>query len=391
MPDPSVEALLAALVRTPSVNPALAPGEGAGEAAVAELARAWLEERGVRAWLEEAAPGRPNVVAETGPGGGRTLVLCGHLDTVSAGGMTIPAFGAEVRDGRLYGRGAYDMKGGVAAIMAAAAALAADPPRAGTLRLALVADEEHASLGAHAFVAAHPDGDGCIVTEPTEGQLVLAHKGFVWVEALTRGRAAHGSRWDLGVSAVGRMGPIIAGLEAHDREVLRQRTHPLLGPASLHCARVSGGTGLSTYAAECRLQVERRTLPGETPETVLAEVEEVVRRAGMEAELSVLLARPPLTCDPAAPVAAAVRRAATTVDGRAPAETGVAYWMDAAVFAAAGIPAIAYGPAGAGAHGAEEWVELASVRRCAAVLERTARDFLGGAAAGAQRMAGSRM
>jgi acetylornithine deacetylase len=363
------------LVRVPSVNPSLAPEEAHGEAAVARAACDWLAGQGVRAWLEEAAPGRPNAVAEVRGGEGPTIVWCAHLDTVGTSGMTIPPFEPRLDGDRLYGRGSYDMKGSAGAIMAAAATLARSG-LPGTVLLALVADEEYASVGAMDFVKRHR-ADACIVTEPSEGRLILGHKGFVWVEVVTEGRAAHGSRWDLGVSAIGRMGRIIAALEAFDRDVLRRRTHALLGPASMHCAVVSGGAGLSTYAPECRLQIERRTLPGETAEAVKGEIEAVVRSAGEEASVTAFFDRPPLTCDPKAKIVAAVRDAAAAVTGHEPAEAGVAYWMDAAIFAAAGIPTVNYGPGGAGAHEAVEWVDVPSAVTCARVLVESARRFCG--------------
>lgn len=383
--------LLARLVAIPSVNPTLAPDEGQGEGEIAAFACRWLTERGVRAWLEEAAPGRPNAVAQVGEmGDGPALVLCAHIDTVSTAGMTIPPFEPRRDGGRLYGRGSYDMKCGAAAAMAAAAALARER-LPGSLWLALVADEEVASLGAQDFLRrdrGHPF-DGCIVTEPSEGRLLLAHKGFVWLDVTTRGRAAHGSRWDLGLSAIGRMAPILAALERFDRTELRRRTHPLLGPASLHSAMIDGGVGLSTYAPECRVRIERRTLPGETPEGVLAEVVELVRRAeadwereggpaGEPAEVAVTLARPPLTCDRDSALARSVRAAAAHVHGAEPEESGAAYWMDAALFAAAGIPTVDYGPGGAGAHEAVEWADADSVVACARVLAETARRFFRG-------------
>jgi acetylornithine deacetylase len=372
-PAPEVRELLEQLVRVPSVNPDLFPEEPHGEAAIAAFACEWLTARGVRAWTEEVAPGRPNTVAEVGDSG-PTVVLCAHLDTVGTAGMSAP-FEPRVEGDRLHGRGSCDMKGGVAACMAVAAA-AAREPFPGRLLLALVADEEYASLGAQAFVARHP-ADACILTEPSEGQLVLAHKGFVWARLVTRGRAAHGSRWDLGDSAVARMGRVIAALDRHDREVLRRRTHPLVGPASMHCATVRGGVGLSTYAPECRLEIERRTLPGETAEQVAAEVEQVVRDAG-EAEhttVEITLARAPMTCPPDAAIARAVRDAARAERGAEVREIGVAYWMDAAIFADAGIPTVDFGPTGAGEHETEEWVSLASVVETARVLTRAAHAF----------------
>lgn len=368
--------LLQQLVRCPSVNPTLVPGEGHGEAAIAALARDWLSARGLRAWLEEAAPGRPNVVAAVGNADGPTLVFCAHLDTVGTAGMAIPPFEPRVEHGRVYGRGSYDMKGGVAAAMAAAAALT-DQDLGGRVLVALVADEEDASVGASAFVQRH-HADGCILTEPSDGKLIVAHKGFVWAELTTRGRAAHGSRWDLGVSAIGAMARVVVELERFDREELRQRTHPLLGPASLHCGLIQGGVGLSTYAPECRLKVERRTLPGETPAQVQRALAEAVARVGEAAEVRLLLDRPPLVCDREAPVVRCLRDALTAVTGRAAIEAGVGYWMDAALFAAAGIPTANYGPSGAGAHEAVEWVEIASVVTCAQVLAETARRFCRG-------------
>lgn len=383
MTDPleheAIEQLLARMVRIPSVNPALAQGdEPSGESAIAEFTRDWLAERGIDARIEEAAEGRPNVAAEVGAADGPTLALCAHLDTVSTEGMTIPPFEPRVEDGRLYGRGAYDMKGGLAAVMAAAAALAERGDLPGRVLLALVSDEEHESIGAAHFVERH-SADACIVTEPTDDRLMLAHKGFVWARIRTEGRAAHGSRPDLGVSAIAKMGRIIAELDRLDREDLRMRVDDRVGPASMHPSRVRGGVGLSTYAPECTLEVERRTLPGETAKTVRAELESAVRAAGEEAEIDLWFERAPLTCDPDAPIARAVREAAREVTGATPEETGIAFWTDAAIFAGAGIPALLYGPGGEGAHAAVEWVDLESVRECARVLVEAAYRFTGSA------------
>ena len=365
------------LIRTPSINPDLAPEAGCSEAEVATAARDWLAARGVRSWTDEPAPGRLNCVAEAGDSQGRTLVFCAHLDTVGTSGMTIPPFEPTVENGRVYGRGSYDMKGSAAAIMAATAALAEEQLQ-GRVLASLVADEEYASLGAQDFVKRYR-ADGCVVTEPSEGRLVLAHKGFIWAEIVTHGRAAHGSRWDLGVSAIGKMGRIIAALEDFDQKELRGRVHPLLGPASQHCALIQGGTGLSTYSEKCVLQVERRTLPGETPDQVMQELADVIERAGEKADVRCTLQRPPLTCDREAKVASDLRQAVVAVTGRPPGEIGVGYWMDAALFASAGIPTVNYGPSGAGAHEAIEWVDLDSVVTCAEVLIETARRFLSAA------------
>lgn len=367
-----VTTTLSELVAIPSVNPHLSERPDTGESAIADHIVGWCASRGIEAWTEEAAPGRPNAVARVGAGS-PVLILCAHVDTVGVDGMTIEPFTPRVDGGRLYGRGAYDMKAGAAAILCALEALAREPVE-GTVMGAFVADEEWASEGAFDFVQRH-GGDACIVTEPSEGRLVLAHKGFVWLELHVRGVAAHGSRWDLGDSAIARMARIVAALDELDRTVLRARTHPLLGPASLHVSQITGGSGISTYAADCTARVERRTLPGESPEQVLREVQDVIARAGEQADVRNLMDRPPLEVDRDAVIARTVRAAAGAVTGRDPEECGVGYWMDAAVFASAGIPTVNIGAAGAGAHGAEEWVDLDSVVVNARTLEAAARAF----------------
>ena len=370
---PAVLEILQELIRTPSVNPTLAPNEAHGEEAIAKLARDWLAANGLKSWLEEAGPGRPNAVAEVGTGKGPTLVFCAHLDTVGTAGMTIDPFEPKLETSRVYGRGSYDMKGSAAAVMSAAATLAGDEFH-GRVLVALVADEEYASIGAQDFVKRHA-ADACVLTEPSEGRLILGHKGFVWAEIVTSGRAAHGSRWDLGVSAIAKMGKIIAALERFDQQELRKRMHPLVGPASQHSSLIRGGSGLSTYAEECALSVERRTLPGETPEQVMEELEQVVRASGEQAQVRRLLDRPPLSCDANSKIATSLRDAAISVTGQTPEIAGVSYWMDAALFAAAGIPTVNYGPGGAGAHEAVEWVDLDSVVTTAQVLVETGRRF----------------
>jgi acetylornithine deacetylase len=374
LPDRAqMEALLLELIAMDSRNPDLVQG-APGEAAIAAHCVEWLRASGVEAWTDEVAPGRSNAVGRVRGGDGPTLTLCAHIDTVGTEGMAAP-FEGRTEAGRIYGRGAYDMKGGVVAVMSAMAALAVRPPR-GTVLAALVADEEFASIGARDFVARYRS-DACIVTEPSEGRLILAHKGFVWAEVETRGVAAHGSRWQDGVSAVHRMGRIIAALDDFDRNVLRTRTHPLLGPASLHCAMVSGGDGWSTYAPRCVLRVERRTLPGESTVQVLTELGDLIAAIGEQAAVREVLTRPPLESRPDSDIARAVHESVLAVAGAEPSHAGVAYWMDAAIFADAGAATVDYGPTGAGGHAAVEWVELESVERCAHVLEHAAYRFCG--------------
>lgn len=368
----SLADLTAALVRIPSVNPSIGPEENCDESQAAAFACDWLNARGVRAWTEEVAPGRVNAVAEVARGDGPTLVLCAHLDTVGTAGME-RAFEPRIADGRLDGRGSYDMKGSAAAIMAVAADFAARPGP-GKLMLALVCDEEYASIGASDFVRRHR-ADACILTEASSLDLVLAHRGFVWATLTTKGRAAHGSRWDLGKSAIPPMAAAVLALARFDEDVLRRRVDSLVGPASMHCGIIQGGVGLSTYAPECALKIERRTIPGESPEQALREIAEVVRSAGVEAELAPIFDRSPLTGDRDSAIARCLRDAATRVTGKAPAETGVPYWMDAAIFADAGIPTVNFGPSGQGAHETVEWVDLASLEACARVLAEACEIF----------------
>lgn len=370
---PELTQLVQKLISIPSVNPNLSPKEGTGERAIAEWIAAWFLAQGIHTRIDAADVERPSVVAEVGSGAGPVLVLCAHLDTVGTDGMSIPPFEGHVEQSKMFGRGSYDMKGSVAAIMMAMRELKVLPIR-GRVVAALVADEEYASAGAIDFVSRHR-ADACIVTEPTEGQLVLGHKGFVWADIKTAGVAAHGSRWDLGVSAIGRMGRIIAALEAFDRTELRRRSHPLIGRPSMHCALINGGSGLSTYAAECSMQIERRTIPGETTAQVLQELEQQVTAAGEAATVTVSFDRPPLECDRDAAIASAVTTAVCATTGREPEIAGFGFWTDAAIFASAGVPTVIYGPSGGGLHGASEWVDMRSVAELMRVLVDVARRF----------------
>lgn len=370
---------LAELVRINSINPAFSAG-ATNEAEIARWLAAELERLGLAVALHEPEPGRASVVGTLkGGAGGRSILLYGHIDTVGVEGMDDP-FAGTVRDDRLYGRGAYDMKCGVAACLAAVKALAeVDARPAGDVLVAFVADEEVASVGM-AEVLRHHRADAAIVTEPTELELVVAHKGFCWIEVETIGRAAHGSRFDLGIDANLRMGRFLAELERLEAELRRSPPHALLGPPSLHAALLQGGTGESTYAARCRLVIERRTLPGETPGHALGQVRAILERLAaqdpsFQATARVLLARDAWETSVDAPAARIVARAAGAVLGHPPTVAGRAYWMDTALIAAAGADVVVIGPTGAGAHADEEWVELESVRQVAEVLARAAAEY----------------
>jgi acetylornithine deacetylase len=357
--------LLAELVSIDSVNPDLVPG-GAGEGEIAGFVAGWLEDAGLEVVLEEVAPGRPNVVGiARGEGGGRSLMLNAHMDTVGVTGMERP-HDPYVEDGRLYGRGAYDMKGSLAAIMLAGAAARRRRLR-GDVIVTAVCDEELASIGT-AAVAKRLRADAAIVSEPTELRLALAHKGFVAFEIEVAGRAAHGSRPDLGVDAIARMGHVLVRLEALDRRLRADPSHPLLGSGSLHASIVSGGQEYSSYPDHCLLQGERRTVPGESVAQVEGELRELLGE--IEGETRVGVAREPFETPEDAEIAALVRRHAG-----GPEIVGVPFWADSALLSAAGIPTVVFGPAGEGAHAEVEWVDLATVERCMEIYLAVAEEL----------------
>ena len=359
----SLTELAAELVTIDSVNPELVPG-GAGEGELARFVAAWLTDAGLEVEVEEIAPGRPNVVGRArGSGGGDTLLLNAHMDTVGYEGMEAP-LEPRVENGRLYGRGAYDMKGSLAAIMVAGAE-AAQAGLRGDVLVAAVVDEEVFSIGAEAAARRYP-ADAAIVAEPTELRLVVAHKGFVWMEIETRGRAAHGSRPDLGKDAIVGMGGVLTGLGALAEALLDNPLHPLLGNGSVHASLISGGVELSTYPESCVLSLERRTVPGETIELVEGQVREIADGA----EVRTTFVREPFEVREDEPVVQAVLRHAG-----GPEVVGAPFWADSAVFAAAGIPTVVFGPGGEGAHAQVEWVDLAELERCKDVYVAVAREL----------------
>ncbi|MGE0816265.1 MAG: M20/M25/M40 family metallo-hydrolase [Vicinamibacterales bacterium] len=377
----TVERLLSDLVAIDSVNPSLVPG-AAGEAAVARRLVAEFEAIGLAVDVQEVAPGRPNVVATLdGRRPGRSLMLCGHIDTVGVAGMAAP-FDPVVTGGRLYGRGAQDMKSGVAAMIDAVRAVAQGGGLdAGSVIVACVVDEEHSSIGADALVTRWR-ADAGVVTEPTDLDIAVCHKGFAWGQVTTTGRAAHGSRPADGVDAIVHMGRVLVALGDLDRRLQAGARHPLLGPASLHASIISGGRELSSYPDRCTLQVERRTLPGEPLAQLDDELREILARASaadatFSAEATALFARPPYAIDPAHPLPGLLGRAAGAAGCRA-ATIGMSFWTDAAVLGEAGIPSVLFGPTGAGLHGVEEWVDLASVRQCRDALASLVRAWCAG-------------
>jgi acetylornithine deacetylase len=369
-----LQKLVCELVAIESVNPDLV-ADGSGESNIAQFVASWLQDQGLEVAIVEPVMGRPSVVGVLrGSGGGSSLMLNAHMDTVGAGGME-RAFEPVLRDGRVYGRGAYDMKSSLAAIMFTARE-AKELRLKGDLIITAVADEEVASLGTSSVLDQFR-ADTAIVTEPTELRLCLAHKGFVWLEVKTEGVAAHGSRAEVGVDAIARMGRLLTGIANLDRRLRAGPGHRLLGRGSIHASLIEGGQEWSTYPAQCQLKVERRTIPSEDAARSLGELEALIAIAReedprFEASARVVLERAPSEMSAGSPLATAVARATNGTLGQDPEVVGVAYWMDMALTNAAGIPTVAFGPSGEGAHADVEWVDIASVGRCVEVYLRSA-------------------
>jgi acetylornithine deacetylase/succinyl-diaminopimelate desuccinylase-like protein len=296
------------------------------------------------------------IATRRGTGGGRSLLLNGHLDTV--GGAPQPV---RVEDGRLYGRGSYDMKGGLAALLVAAAEA---PALRGDIVVTAVADEELASIGTET-VLEHVRADAALVAEPTDLRLAVAHRGFVTFELETAGVASHGSRPDLGVDAIAKMGRVLVALDAHNDALASGPRHELVGTGSLHASLIEGGSELFTYPDRCVVSGERRTIPGESAR----DVERELRALAGEADVRIGVQREPYEAPREHEFVALVARVAGAE------HTGAPFWTDAALIAAAGIPTVLYGPAGDGAHADVEWVDLASLERVHDVVQRVASEW----------------
>ena len=362
-----LQELAAQLVAVDSVNPTLVPS-GGGEAAVAGLLAEWLQRAGLEVHVDDAGPGRPNVIGiARGTGGGRTLILNGHLDTV---GLLEPDGGlaARVEDGRLYGRGAYDMKASLAAIASAGAECARRGFR-GDVIVSAVADEEAASIGTEALLERW-QADAAIVAEPTDERLCVAHRGWLAFDIETHGRAAHGSRPDLGIDAIAKMGPVLVAIEELDRSLRARPGHALLGTGSVHASLIEGGQEYSSYPARCLLQGERRTIPGERRQEVEMELSGLLGDSG--GSISFPFGRDPMEVSADEEIVRAVQSQTGSDE-----LFGAPFWTDAALFTQAGIPAILFGPRGDGAHAAVEWADLESVRRCRDLYVAVAAEFCG--------------
>lgn len=377
-------ALTQALVRIDSRNPTLSP-DSAGERVIARDLADLLSRWGFAVEPVEPDTSRPNVVARIGPEGAPALMFAGHLDTVGVEGMTHQPWAADIRDGRLYGRGSCDMKSGVAAMCVGALSAYDELGEAATKQIvvAVVSDEEYESIGMRALLASGIRADHAILTEPTRLAVCPAHRGFVWAEIEFSGRAAHGSRYDIGVDAIRHAALVLAELDSFETEILTARTHPLLGRASLHASTISGGIGMSTYPDRCVLAIERRTLPGESAEEVMNEIRAACDRVKardqrLDASVRLLTTQAPSDVREDAPVVKMVE-SALTAESMAARLEGLSAWTDAALLNEAGIPAICFGPGDIGlAHAAEEYVPVSEIEAATAVLARVAREWMRG-------------
>ncbi|MFO8035091.1 MAG: ArgE/DapE family deacylase [Anaerolineales bacterium] len=360
------------LVQIDSRNPNMT-SDGPGEAEIGQFVAGTLEDLGLEVHVHYLAPNRVNVVGILkGCGEGKALLLNGHMDTVGVEGMEDP-FSGTIRRGRLYGRGSQDMKGSLAAMLGAVKAVVEGQDNlAGELIFAAVADEEDRSLGTQELVKAY-QADAAIVTEPTDMEVVCAHRGLIWYQVETFGKAAHGSRYQEGVDAITRMGRFLVELDDLERKLPCRDPHPLTGPPSLHASLIEGGTDICTYPACCTLKIDRRTVPGEREKDVTGELQAIIDRLTEEdetfrAEIKLLVQRPALETSTKTEILNVVQKAFTKQMGHPPHITGAAYWSDAALLAQVGMDAVLLGPVGRGLHSEEEWVDLKSVHDLAQVL-----------------------
>ncbi|GAB1421684.1 ArgE/DapE family deacylase [Anaerolineales bacterium] len=379
--------LLSELVAIDSINPnfhseqELAADAHRGEAAIGVYLVRWLMEAGIETMVQSVADGRLNVIGRVrGRGNGASLMLNAHMDTVHVQGMSAP-FSPLLQEGRLYARGAYDMKSGLAAALIALKN-AKQMDLRGDVLVSAVIDEEYASIGTQALLAEWErwPADAVIVTEPTELEICIAHKGFHWLEIETIGRAAHGSRPHLGIDAIMKMGQVLMQLDQLDQNLRQLSPHPLLGTPSLHAGEISGGSGLSIYPATCVLGIERRTLPGETAAIVEGQIKRILDHLqkddpDFKALFHTLLAQPPFSVDPDAAIVTHLQSGVQSVLQREVPLVGNSFWMDAALFSEAGIPTVVFGPQGEGAHADVEWVDMASVEACAEIYTRLLASF----------------
>jgi len=372
--------ILRDLIRINSVNPSLVPG-APGEGEIAEYISNFLNSIGMKTEITFIQKDRPNVVGKTG-GDGPILMLNGHMDTVGVDYMEAGPFKPVKRDGNIYGRGAADMKGGLAAILSAArAVIDSGCELEGCLLVAAVCDEEHTSIGTENLMK-EARVDTAVVGEPTNLDILIAHKGFAWIDIETRGIAAHGSAWDEGVDAIAKMGKVQVGLEDYMNDKLLMKKHPILGPPSGHSSIISGGRELSTYPDVCKLQVERRLIPGESRKDIEMELELLfssIRKIDddFDGKFEITLFRGPMEVKRDAELCKLLSDCIISVTGVKPKFIGRSYWLDTQIISEHGVPVVAFGPRGYGLHAAVEYVEIDSVVQNAVILENLIKKYCG--------------
>ena len=356
----SVIELLQALVRIPSVNPDGNPGtEMVGEQACAEFVGGFLEKCGARVELQPVLTGRPNVIGRfpVDRRGKSRIIFAPHLDTVSVAGMCIDPFAAELRDGRIYGRGSTDTKGPMAAMLWALWELRdAIPLMPYEIQFAGLMSEEAGQNGSKAFVQKYdPDGAPetfALIGEPTGCDVVHIHKGCIWLTLRTRGVAVHASMPECGENAIYKMADAIGILRGEFLPRLATLNDPVLGASSMSVGTVSGGSKTNIVPDYCEATVDLRTIPGQDTQRLIREIQS--RLAGVEISTVQSL---PLFTDPAHPLILVLGRA-----GGKP--VGAPWFSDAGVFSGAGIPAVAAGPGSiAQAHTTDEWMSIADLNR----------------------------
>lgn len=367
------------LVNINSVNPSL-DDSGKGELEIGHYIASVLQEMGIEAEVEELLPGRLNVTGYLkGSGNGKSLTLNAHMDTVGVKGMGDP-YSGKIEDGKLYGRGAYDMKGSIAAILGAAKAMVDNNMNiAGDVYLSFVADEEYASIGTEAFLK-KVKTNAAIVTEPSDLHLCLAHRGFGVYKVTTTGKTAHGGNHHLGLDANMKMGLLMAAIHEHSKTLSDFKNHALCGQASIHVPMVKGGRSIFVYSHECEIIVERRTIPGETESEVRQEIQKLMDEISLnepdfKAKLELVLWRSPYEVSADASIVKACMDAGNSRPSFPKHFIGHTWWEDSALFGDAGVETVILGPKGGGIHEDIEWVETESVTELAEILLSTIQSY----------------
>lgn len=361
-------ALTQSLVRIDSSNPTLGSVPGPGEAEIARFIESWFQHRDIETHWIEPTKGRPSIVAiARGTGGGKSLMLNGHIDTVTTLGYDGNALSGDIKDGKLFGRGAADMKCGIGAAMSALEAAKKLNLR-GDVIFTGVADEEATSIGTEQILELGWTADAAIVNEPTNGAIVNAHKGFVWLEVDFHGLAAHGSMPTLGVDAIIHAGHFLVELDKYSKRLAKGYDQDPLAAPSVHASVIKGGEEVSSYPALCTVTLERRTIPGETAESVRLEIQALLDQLtasikDFRSELRLTFHRSPFFLPPDDAFAALVARTARNVTGTEVQFNKGPYWTDCALLADKGIPVLLFGATGYGLHSKEEWAEVESIRQ----------------------------